>query len=129
MAESASDKYFWYTFCLGWNGGEMGGDVSQPYLKWCLHSPTGTNWWCRVYHQRVSFCFSLFNFLSSSFLFVCKFLQSYFCVLRPLQIVLLTSNCGAGRREITKFGEGRVWGISVEAPFFPLCLSLWLKLN
>ena len=51
------------------------------------------------------FPYSIFFLL---LVFVCKFLQSYFCVLRPLQIVLLTSNCGAGRREITKFGEGRV---------------------
>ena len=35
-----------------------------------------------------------------------------FYILRPLQIVLVTLSCGAGRREIRRFGGGRVWGIS-----------------
>ena len=47
-----------------------------------------------------------------------------FFVLRPLQIVLVTWSCGASRREIMRFGGGRVWGISAEAPCFVLCSSL-----
>ena len=35
-------------------------------------------------------------------------LVSCFYILRPLQIVLLTSSCGAGRREIRRFVGGRV---------------------
>ena len=40
-----------------------------------------------------------------------------FYVLRPL--VLVTLGHVAGRKEIRKFGGGRVWGISVEDPYFP----------
>ena len=55
--------------------------------------------------KRFPFQFFLFNFLfSSCFLF---FVYCFY-ILRPLQIVLLTSSCGAGRREIRGFVGGRV---------------------
>ena len=44
---------------------------------------------------------------SSSFLFI-FLLVSCFYTLRPFQIVLLTSSCGAGRREIRRFVGRRV---------------------
>ena len=57
---------------------------------------------------------SLQNFpVQFSFFFL--LLVSFFYALRPLQIVLVTSSCGAGRRDIRMFGGERVWGI---APVF-----------
>ena len=43
-----------------------------------------------------------------------------FQVFRPLQVVHVTLSCEAERKEIRKFGGGRVWEGSVEDPFFPL---------
>ena len=50
------------------------------------------------------------------FSFVFLLLVSCFYTLRPLQIVRLTSSCGAGRREIRRFVGGRVEGISPCVP-------------
>ena len=47
-----------------------------------------------------------FNFLVRYFL-LCSCL-SHFYTLRSFQIVLLTSSCGAGKREIRRFVGGRV---------------------
>ena len=77
------------------------GDVSQPHLQCCLHLLMDV---IDIVNQRLSFHFSC-----SIFFF--------------LQIVLVTSSCGAGRKVIRNFGGGRVWGISVEDPCFPLCYS------
>ena len=87
-----------------------GGDVSQPHLRFCLHS-TRKNWWCKAYCLRFPFQFFLFNFLLVS----CYWF-----------LVLVTSSCEAGRREIRRFGGGRVWGISVKAlpAFLPVKVFL-----
>jgi len=45
-------------------------------------------------------------------------LVSCFYTLRPFQIVLLISSCGADRREIRRFVERRVQGIAPYVPSF-----------
>ena len=50
-----------------------------------------------------------------------------FYVLRPFQAVLMTSSCGADRKEIRKLGGGSVLRISLENPAFLLLIFFKLK--
>ena len=64
-------------------------------------------------------CFKHPSLLSRDFpstffcsIFFYLLLVSCFYTVRPFQIVLLPSSCGAGRREIRRFVGRRIWGIS-----------------
>ena len=74
-----------------------GGGVSQPYLKWCLHSPTGKIGGVELIIREFPTIFPvpiLFFFL----VFVCRFLQFYFRI--HVQILVTSSNFKSGAHNI-----------------------------
>ena len=65
-----------------------------------------------IFQAPISNIKRLFHFFSVQFSSSACFLLNLFLHFKPLQIVLLTSCCGAGRREIRRFVGGRVLGIA-----------------